>query len=235
MRALQVGLWLALVLGCLSPVEVMAQSAEVESTESSRADYSPRQLPARSAERSGKKSLTPPNGGTAGRTSGPSGWWTTAAGLMVVLGLIMGCMRLFKKHLPGATRFLPTQAVQVLGKRPLDYKQNIYLLRCGSKILVVGASPQGMTTLGEITEPVEVDYLAGLCQAQDQQSVGETFSQIFRQFRPEGTPSSSQSVETGDSEFAAAPEKSSRRVRESRFANSADSLLDLNRTEEQHV
>lgn len=133
-----------------------------------------------------KSKIRPASGdGAAQRNSGTSGWWTTTAGLLVVLGLIVGGAKLFKKHLPGAARFLPPEAVQVLGKRPLDYKQMIYLLRCGSKILVVGASPQGLVTLGEITEPVEVDYLAGLCKTGDEQSGGQTFAQLFRQFQPQ--------------------------------------------------
>lgn len=126
--------------------------------------------------------------GTGKQNSGTSGWWTTTAALFTVLGLIVGGAKLFKKHIPGATRYLPPEAVQVLGKRPLDYKQHVYLLRCGSKILIIGASAQGLVTLGEITEPVEVDYLAGLCQGGDDKGAGQTFAQLFRQFQPQSAP-----------------------------------------------
>lgn len=225
MKSHCLALCFALFLGCLLPVGVEAQAVDAEPATTPASEDAPRQLTARNVDRTGKKKLTPPTGG-AGRTSGQSGWWTTAAGLMVVLGMILGAMRLFKKHLPGTARFLPPQAVQVLGKRPLDYKQNIYLLRCGSKILVVGASAQGLTTLGEITEPVEVDYLAGLCQAQDQQSVGETFSQLFRQFRPEPLSSDKHAAELADVEHTEGPARGRGRQRDSRFGRLAESSLD---------
>lgn len=224
MRIIRFVLWLVLAIALL-PLVVRGEGLDGDLDRAEGVSgNAPRMLPARSAERPGKK-ITAPRGTGSGNSSS-SGWWTTAAGLMVVLAILLGGLRLFKKHLPGAARFLPPQAVQVLGKRPLDFKQSIYLLRCGSKILIVGSSPQGMTTLGEITEPVEVDYLAGLCLAQDQQSAMETFSQVFRQYRPDaaGTNPSGEEPPSG---YADTPrERTQPPSRESRFVRMTSSTID---------
>ena len=85
-----------------------------------------------------------------------------ALGLAFVLCLILIVAAWAKRHLPQANSALPSEAVQILGQRAVGQRQMIQLIRCGSRILVLGATPNGLTTLSEITDPVEVDYLAGL-------------------------------------------------------------------------
>jgi hypothetical protein len=78
---------------------------------------------------------------------------------MIILGA-----RLWKKHGPLSRAGLPAEAVEVLGRRMLDPRQSIYLVRLGSRILVLGATPSGLSTLSEVTDPLEVDLLAGSCR-----------------------------------------------------------------------
>ncbi len=93
-----------------------------------------------------------------------SGWMTTTGSLFLVLGIIVVAGYLFSRHgarLPG---MLPADVVQVLGKRYLDSRNSLQLIRCGSKILVVANSAQhGLTTLAEITDPHEVEQITGQC------------------------------------------------------------------------
>jgi flagellar biogenesis protein FliO len=65
-----------------------------------------------------------------------------------------------------ASRFLPAlrvdprhRAIQVLDRSPLGPKETVFLLRCGSRVLVVGSTPSSMTTLAEITDPQEAEQL----------------------------------------------------------------------------
>ena len=122
-----------------------------------------RQLPPRA--------ITPRAGGEAdaagpdvvrGRAGGS--WWGSLASLAAVLGMIVLGARLWKKHGPLARAGLPAEALEVLGRRVLDPRQSIYLVRLGSRILVLGATPAGLSTLSEITDPAEVDVLAGSCR-----------------------------------------------------------------------
>lgn len=107
----------------------------------------------------------------------------TVLGLAFVLCLIWIVAAWAKKFFPSATGGLPPEAIQVLGQRTIGQRQMLQLIRCGSRILVVGSTAQGLTTLSEITDPVEVDYLTGLCQQQQTNSVSSAFSQLFQNYR----------------------------------------------------
>jgi flagellar biogenesis protein FliO len=120
------------------------------------------------------------NGGK-GKTSsvGPSAWKTfgTLAGIVVLI--VVGA-RFWKKHGPKLSGGLPVEAVEVLGKRNIDTRQAIVLVRLGSRILVLGSTANGLRTLSEVTDPVEVDYLAGLCHHRDADNgVAQTFRSLF--------------------------------------------------------
>ncbi|QDU41651.1 Flagellar biosynthesis protein, FliO [Symmachiella dynata] len=107
----------------------------------------------------------------------------SALGLAFVLCLILIVAAWAKRHLPQANSALPSEAVQILGQRAVGQRQMIQLIRCGSRILVLGATPNGLTTLSEITDPVEVDYLAGLCRQDHPHSVTSAFSRLFQNYR----------------------------------------------------
>lgn len=105
------------------------------------------------------------------RPTGVGSFWTTTFALLFVVTLILGMSKLLSKRtgLVGATG-LPPEAIEILGRRYLNQKQAIHLIRCGSRILVVGASPNGLQTLAEFTDVVEVDYLAGVCKKPDSEN-----------------------------------------------------------------
>jgi len=106
-----------------------------------------------------------------------------ALGLAFVLCLILIVAAWAKRRLPQANSALPSEAVQILGQRAVGQRQVIQLIRCGSRILVLGGTPNGLTTLSEITDPVEVDYLAGLCRQDHPSSVTSAFSRLFQNYR----------------------------------------------------
>lgn len=122
--------------------------------------------------------------GSAGRPLRDAGSWTSTVGaLTFVLLLIYVGSRFVRKHVPAAVATLPVEAVEILGKRQIDPRQAIHLIRCGSRVLVVGASPNGLHALSEISDAVEVDYLAGLCRPVQSTSgsVAQTFRDLFSQ------------------------------------------------------
>jgi flagellar biogenesis protein FliO len=83
--------------------------------------------------------------------------------------------------------------VDVLGRRNVDSRHAVTLLRCGSRILVIGFSPQGMQVLTEMTDPVEVDFLTGLCrQSGEDTQFTQAFLDLFR--RPQSTDSATERV-----------------------------------------
>ncbi len=131
---------------------------------------------------------------TPSRPASP--WWTVLA-LFLVVGLVLTLARIWRKTVPGASTQLPAQAVEVLGRRPLAPRESIQLVRIGSRILVLGSSAEGLRPLAEIDDPVEVDYLAGMCRAAHEESpVIDSFRDWFRRAttRSDGTTAEGSTV-----------------------------------------
>lgn len=107
---------------------------------------------------------------------------TGMASLAVVLGLFFAVAWAMRRSLPPGPAALPSEAVEVLGRTPLVGRQHAHLVRCGNKVLLVYVSQGVAETLTEITDPLEVDRLTGLCRQSQPQSAANTFRQLLQQF-----------------------------------------------------
>ena len=114
------------------------------------------------------------------RRKGSSQIGTTIAALAFVVLLIVAGAKLLKKHSPMLSGNLPDEALDVLGRKYIDQRNSILLLRCGSRLFLVGVSPEGMNTLGEIDDPAEVDLLAGISRSAESD---RSFQQLFMRQR----------------------------------------------------
>lgn len=107
--------------------------------------------------------------------------WGTFGALALVIGIILIAAKLMKKHNPLAAKTLPREVIEVLGKRPLDARQSIHFVRCGSRILILGSSAAGLETLSEVLDPVEVDLITGMCREQAESArSSNTFLNLFQ-------------------------------------------------------
>jgi flagellar biogenesis protein FliO len=105
--------------------------------------------------------------------------------LVVVLGLFFVLAWIMRRGMPNNSRVLSSDVVQVLGRAPLAGRQQMHVLRFGNKLLLVCVSPSGVDTLGEITDPLEIDRIAGLCAQTEVHSATTAFKQIFGQLSRE--------------------------------------------------
>ncbi len=87
---------------------------------------------------------------------------TLLGSLAVVVGLFLLAAWMLRKMMPKSAQPLPREAVEMLGRAPLAGRQQAHLVRVGNKILLVAIGPNSAETLTEITDPVEVDRLAGI-------------------------------------------------------------------------
>lgn len=110
-------------------------------------------------------------------SNGATGWSATLWPLLFVVGLIVLGTRWLKSRTPSAARGLPNEVFEVLGRQAIDPRTSVVLARCGSRLLVLSSSPHGLRTLAEITDPVEIDCLAGLCQTTPRD---QTLAEMFR-------------------------------------------------------
>ena len=122
------------------------------------------------------------------KTGGASGFGTMLAALGVVLGLFLAVVGLLRRGMPKPARMLPKEAVEVLGRIPLPGRCQGHLIRVGNKIALVGFNGGVGETLVEITDPLEVDRLAGLCRQDDPHSATTSFRGIVDQFFKEKPP-----------------------------------------------
>ena len=83
----------------------------------------------------------------------------TLLALAVVIGLIF-LVRWIMRRLGGAGRVsLKSGPVEVLARKSLSPRHHLYLLRMGKRLLLVGAGPEGMSRLAEVTDPAEAAQL----------------------------------------------------------------------------
>jgi flagellar protein FliO/FliZ len=111
------------------------------------------------------KPHNPANRGEAGkRPDGSSSFWTLIGSLALVLGLFFAIAWAFRRLLPPGAGPLPPEVFEMLGRVPLAGRQQMHLLRCGGKLLLVSVGVAGVSTLTEITDPAEVERLTNLCR-----------------------------------------------------------------------
>jgi len=106
---------------------------------------------------------------------------TVGGSLAVVLGVFFLIAWAVRSAAPRGLTLLPSEVVEVLGRAPLAGRQQLHLLRCGKKLILVSVTPAGAETLTEISDPEEVDRLAGLCQQARPNSATAAFRQVLRQ------------------------------------------------------
>jgi flagellar biogenesis protein FliO len=108
--------------------------------------------------------------------------YTMGTGLAIVVGAFLLFAWVLRRGGQGrASRgMLPADAVSVLGRVSLTSKQVAQLLRVGNKLVLVALTPGGAETLTEVTDPVEVDRLMGLCQQHDPRSTTKAFEEVFQ-------------------------------------------------------
>lgn len=116
--------------------------------------------------------------------------YTVLSALALVIGAFLVFAWLLRRVRSKASRRegLPADVVSVLGRVPLAARQFAELLRVGNKLVLVSLTPNGAETLTEVTDPVEVDRLVGLCQQGNPHSTTKAFEQVFRQLSGEAAP-----------------------------------------------
>ena len=112
-----------------------------------------------------------------GRTGGML--WRSLSGLAIVVGLMVLGTVILKRAVPGMKRG-GTEAVTVLGRAYVSPKHALHLVKVGRRILVVGQTPSGISSVAEIDDPDEVEQVTATCQQSRPSSITSTFRQLLR-------------------------------------------------------
>ncbi len=113
---------------------------------------------------------------------------TVGSSLAMVLGLFLLVAWLMRRNTPGALSVLPSEVFEVLGRSTLGGQQQVQLVRCGNRVLLLSVGPSGPETLCEISDPDEVTQVVALCRQGRPDSAATTFRQMIDQFGASGAP-----------------------------------------------
>lgn len=119
------------------------------------------------------------------RVKAPRSPWAATMSMTLSLALVV-CMFLIavlvlSKSQPKQFQKLPNEVIEVLGRSTMGPRQQLYVLRFGSKLILVSQQPGETQALGEITDHEESARLAGLCEANRPESISNSFKEVFRQ------------------------------------------------------
>lgn len=128
--------------------------------------------------------LKPPSSADATASAGKSTSTTqmlvsVISSLLIVLGLVVGAAWCYRKAAPGVQGSMPKMVVSVLGRTPIAPRQQLVLLRFGSKLILVSNLQGEVRTISEVTDPLEVDRLAGMCESAQPGSVSASFRTVL--------------------------------------------------------
>jgi flagellar biogenesis protein FliO len=152
-------------------IEKPAQRLEAETTPSPAAQL--RLQPPSRREGNAESRFRAPTAGSAATT--------VITSLAVVLGLFLLSALVLRKTTGRHHATLPGEVVQTLGRAPLNGRQEMHLVRVGNKLLLLSVTATGAETLTEITEPEEIDRLAGICRQSHPDSITASFREILWQ------------------------------------------------------
>ncbi len=116
------------------------------------------------------------------KNSGTQSLVTILGSLGIVLGLFFVTMWLCRGSAPKSAQNLPAEVVEPLGRTSVAKGQQLQLFRFGSKLVLVSISPNGVDTISEITDPVEVDRISGLCLRNGALSSTQAFRTVLDSF-----------------------------------------------------
>jgi flagellar protein FliO/FliZ len=129
--------------------------------------------------------LRPSSKAKSGSLEAPKSSWTAAVSMFFSLAIVLSFFFLVawfvKKSQPSSMLKLPNSVVQVMGRTPMAPRQQMYVVRFGSKLLLVSHQPGQTQTLCEITDADEVQRIAGLCEANQPGSISNSFRDVLRQ------------------------------------------------------
>ncbi len=107
---------------------------------------------------------------------------SVGSSLLLVVGLFLGVAWCYRKTVNSTIGSgLSKQVVHVLGRSSISPRQQMVLIRFGSKLLLVSVIQGEARTLSEITDPLEVDQLVGLCESGQAGSISNSFRSVLLQ------------------------------------------------------
>jgi flagellar biosynthetic protein FliO len=101
--------------------------------------------------------------------------------MLVVLALIAGLAWGARRWLNGMNRATGGAAIDILARQFVSSKQTLCLVRLGRRVVLLGVTPDRMTTLCEISDPEEAALLVASIETRRPQSFTSAMARLTAQ------------------------------------------------------
>ena len=108
---------------------------------------------------------------------------TTLLSLFAVIALIVVVVWVVRKLVPGFRGGADSGPVRVLGKHYLAPKLQLFLVRIGERVVVIGAAGGHLSQVCQITDKDEIAELLRQCEQARSGSISNSFRSLFTQDR----------------------------------------------------
>ena len=130
--------------------------------------------------------------------------WRTVLSLVLVLVLIVGGSYWLRRFSPRGSPFRRAGGLEIIARNHINPKQSMCLVRVGSRLLLVGLSPNHMASLDVIDDPEEISQVLGHIETDRSGSISNTFGRLFhresRQYPPEEVDEEPMEMDSQDEE-----------------------------------
>lgn len=117
-------------------------------------------------------------GSGAGVSGSAGGWWGWIRGwwpLALVLGLFAGVAWAGKRWLPRTGMVSHRGMIEVLGRHAIAPRQSVVLVKVGRRVVLLGVTPEHVSSLETIADPDEVAELVGRAAVGRKDSMTDVF------------------------------------------------------------
>lgn len=196
------------------PDAVAASNAPVHLGTDEQVEAPTKQTPAAPTEslplgRPARSALSDLGASDAAPANTGAGWWAqTTAALVFVIGLIFalrwGAQRMARRAggiawQMGPAGRAPSGVLEVLGRYPVARGQSLVLLKMDRRILLLGQTSAGFSTLSEIENPEEVASLLVKTRDDEGASMAARFNELLRDMeRDPAVGSDTQEIHSGE-------------------------------------
>jgi len=99
--------------------------------------------------------------------------------LMLVLALIVLAAWLYRRFTVGSRSGRVNSAIEIITRTTVNPKQSVCLVRLDRRLVLVGLSPNHMTSLLVLDDPEDIGRIMGLVEKQSPHSVSKGFDKLF--------------------------------------------------------
>lgn len=105
--------------------------------------------------------------------------WKTFVSLVIVLALIVGVTYFFKRFYLNSNRSSMPAGVEILARSNMNPKQSLCLVQLGNRLVLLGQSPNHISSLQTIDDPDEMAQILGQLEQKKTLSITNTFGKLF--------------------------------------------------------